>query len=224
MKLKLMCGSLVLQTNRNSTIRKSILRVYCVLINKLYDMEKESPKAFWDTLKEIEAADQNDYDSNSVISPMEWLSHFKSVTCVSRNIDAYTNTIICANKDNTYNNLLDFVITERELLYACSSLKNNKACSFDLISNEMIKCSVPILSSCYLKLFNTILNNGTFSDLWRKNIIKPLFKAGMADDPSNYRGIAISSCLSKLFCKILDNRSQNFFRSGEYYFPMSNWL
>ena len=74
----------------------------------------------------------------------------------------------------------------------------------------MIKCSVPILSSCYLKLFNTILNNGTFPDLWRKNIIKPLFKAGMADDPSNYRGIAISSCLSKLFCKILDNRLQNF--------------
>ena len=73
----------------------------------------------------------------------------------------------------------------------------------------MIKCSVPIFSSCYLKLlFNSILSTGSFLDIWRNNIIKPLYKSGLADDPSNYRGIAISSCLSKLFCKILDSKLQ----------------
>ena len=73
----------------------------------------------------------------------------------------------------------------------------------------MIKCSVSVLTSCNLKLFNSILSKGTFPDYWRKDIIKPLFKSRMTDDPSNYRGIAISSFLSKLFCKILDNRLQN---------------
>ena len=36
----------------------------------------------------------------------------------------------------------------------------------------------------------------------------PLQKGGDLNDPSNYRGIAMSSCLSKLFCKILDSRLQ----------------
>ena len=37
-------------------------------------------------------------------------------------------------------------------------------------------------------------------------MIKPLFKSSSENDPSNYRGISICSCLSKLFSRILYNR------------------
>ena len=167
-------------------------------------MEKDNPKAFWDTLREIETAEKVDSDCGTVISPMEWLSHFKSL--MVKNIRSSVPSDIYNDCNVVSNNLLDYIISEKELFCAASSLKNNKACSFDLISNEMIKCSVPKFSSCYLKLFNSILSTGSYPDIWRNNIIKPLYKSGLADDPPNYLGIAIFSCLSKLFCKILDSR------------------
>ena len=39
--------------------------------------------------------------------------------------------------------------------------------------------------------------------------ILPIHKAKDTEDPQNYRGIALSDCLSKLFCKIIDNRIVN---------------
>lgn len=106
--------------------------------------------------------------------------------------------------------ILDYDILEKVLLSASSSLKNNKACSFDLKTNKMIKSSVHFLSDCYLKLFNSILKSGCFPDIWRNNIIKPLYKTGQMEATSNYRGIAISSCISKFFCKVLDRRLQKY--------------
>ena len=41
---------------------------------------------------------------------------------------------------------------------------------------------------------------------WCNGIITPIFKSGVKSDPSNYRGICISSCRGKLFCSILNQR------------------
>lgn len=51
--------------------------------------------------------------------------------------------------------------------------------------------------------------------MWRENIIKPIFKGGDMNDPSCYRGIALSSCLSKLFTRILYNRLDNFLENND---------
>ena len=78
-------------------------------------MEKKSPKAFWDTLREIEAADQDDCDSNNVISPMEWLSHFK--TLMFKNREKFANSDISVTTDDyTGGSLLDFAITEKGVI------------------------------------------------------------------------------------------------------------
>ena len=103
---------------------------------------------------------------------------------------------------------LDAVISTSEIMKAVSALKNKKASGLDGITNEVIKTSMPELVQCYRQLFNRILLNGQFPDCWRNNLIKPLHKGGDSSDPSNYRGIAMSSCLSKLFCKIMDSRLQ----------------
>ena len=41
---------------------------------------------------------------------------------------------------------------------------------------------------------------------WCNGIITPIFKSDVKSDPSNYRGICISSCLEKLYCSILNQR------------------
>jgi hypothetical protein len=46
-----------------------------------------------------------------------------------------------------------------------------------------------------------------YPELWRENYIKPVFKGGCLNNPSNYRGLALSSCFGKFFSKILHNKA-----------------
>ena len=70
----------------------------------------------------------------------------------------------------------------------------------------MLKQSTPRLQECLCKLFNVILSNEKYPSQWRENPLKPIHKKGNDTDSRNYRGVVISSCLSKLFSKILHNR------------------
>ena len=42
--------------------------------------------------------------------------------------------------------------------------------------------------------------------MWCSGFITPICKSGGRNDPTNYRGICVSSCLGKLFCSILNQR------------------
>ena len=70
----------------------------------------------------------------------------------------------------------------------------------------MIKASLPTLSSFLVTLFNKILQSQIYPEEWSRGIIIPLPKSGETENPDNYRGIAINSCLSKLFDLLLNNR------------------
>ena len=93
---------------------------------------------------------------------------------------------------------------------AVKYLKNKKAQGADSISNEMIKASFPFLKNAFLKLFNVVLKTNFYPSVWGIGHIVPIFKSGTVSDPSNYRGITISSCLGKLFSIILNNRLISF--------------
>ena len=60
-----------------------------------------------------------------------------------------------------------------------------------------------------------ILNTGVYPEAWRDNFIKPIVKGGSCNDPSNYRGIALTSTLSKLFARVLYNRLQAYLEQNE---------
>ena len=45
-----------------------------------------------------------------------------------------------------------------------------------------------------------------FPSIWAEGIIVPIFKKGDKNDPANYRGITLVSCLGKLFNNILNER------------------
>ena len=61
-----------------------------------------------------------------------------------------------------------------------------------------------------LRVFNLILDKSQFPEIWKIGYIVPIFKGEDSFDPSNYRGIAITSCLGKLFTLILNERSVAF--------------
>ena len=74
----------------------------------------------------------------------------------------------------------------------------------------MLKCGRLTLAPILAKIFNGILVNGQFPKSWRISTLTVLHKKGDKCNPKNYRGIAVSSNLCKLFCLILHNRLTNF--------------
>ena len=90
-------------------------------------------------------------------------------------------------------------ITIDEIERVVKSLKKNKACAEDGITNEHMKyCSSDMLV-CILKLFNGCIRLRSFPSEWAKSLISMLFKKGSRLDPNNYRPVSVSSCLGKLF-------------------------
>ena len=98
-----------------------------------------------------------------------------------------------------------------ELTNCIHNLDKDKAYGPDLIHNQMIINGGPTLWSKLLVLFNKCLSDGTFPTIWNFANICPIPKPSkIHSDPKNYRPIAISSCLGRLFEKILAKRLQQF--------------
>ena len=74
----------------------------------------------------------------------------------------------------------------------------------------MLKVGKDILVKPIHILFNKILSSGEYPKNWDTSIITPIFKGGHSSDINNFRGIAVSSCISKLFTKVLNNRICDF--------------
>ena len=89
-------------------------------------------------------------------------------------------------------------------------MKLNKATGIDRISNEMIKASPENIQDLLLKFINICLKNSMVSGKICFELITPLFKDGLLDDPNNYRGLCVSSTLLKLMCSLINNRLQRF--------------
>ena len=107
---------------------------------------------------------------------------------ITNNIDS-----LCSNMDEPF--------SKQELLSCVKNLKNNKATAFDLINNEMLKLSFETMHGPLVMLFNTILKFNLYPSEWKKDLLGPLH--GDKNDPNNFRGIAVSSCLGKLFNSLL---------------------
>ncbi len=78
--------------------------------------------------------------------------------------------------------------------------------AWDGISNEMLTHSSPKLRFTILTLFNLLFKSEQFPEIWKENVITPIFKQGEKYDPNNYRGIRVSSNLGKLFCSIINDK------------------
>ena len=67
----------------------------------------------------------------------------------------------------------------------------------------------------FIKLSNLILRSGKMPDIWCQGLITPIYKSGDRNDPTNYRGICVSSCLGKPFCSILNQRLHLYFEENK---------
>ena len=98
---------------------------------------------------------------------------------------------------------------DRDLLEAVVKGKNNKAVGLDNIANELLKNEAVVkLLHC---LFCTCFELCMIPNVWHKAVIHliPKEKKDLID-PLQYQGLALQSCIFKIFCYILNSRVVKF--------------
>ena len=83
----------------------------------------------------------------------------------------------------------------------------------------MIICIYNIYPNLLLSLFNRILDTGCSIPTWYTAVIVPIFKKGDPNNPNNYRGISLLSCLAKLFYSLLNNRLAKYCTANDILSP-----
>ena len=166
--------------------------------NMIEYIRKRNPKEFY----KLFSKRKNTINSSSKIKIDQFVEHFRNL-----NSNVHGNEHV--NEDITYDAIfdeLDAPITEREVEEAIRNLKRNKSCSEDLILNEVFLECTDILTPSLVLLFNSVFESGFFPEAWAEGCIVPIHKKGDVDEPNNYRGITLISCMGKLFTSILNKR------------------
>ena len=124
--------------------------------------------------------------------------------------DIGSNFTICTEDINdSYSILddeLDREITENDIENSIKKLKLGKSAGPDGIVPEVLKASLPISTSFLTAFCNYLFSNSIFPLEWAKSILVPIFKKGDPNSPDNYRGISLSSIVSKIYTAVLDHR------------------
>ena len=180
-----------------SMIRRKKTEYKANIMDKIHLTKRKDIRQFWKLVGMLNTRGVQN-DTSGYISVDKWVKHFNGL------LHAEVKRPFPVNKAN---GPLDYSITEIELLNAVKSLKPGKSPGLDNITNEMLSAAISVYPLAFLKLFNHILSaGGRETKSWAVSILVPIHKKGSPDDPSNYRGISLLSCLAKLFYKILNNR------------------
>ena len=181
------------------------------MFSELDSIHKNDPRGYMDLIKSMRDGnfDREVSDDTSSVPPQNWFDHFSKLLAKSVHSDSNTSKKeFIDNNLESYKTELDLPFTKTELIKGLKGLKNNKASSFDQISNEMLKVGGNIIFEPLLKLFNGILNTSVYPSVWKYDILHPIHKSGEKIDPNNFRGISIARCFGKLFTTLLRNRLQ----------------
>ena len=175
--------------------------------NNLNNLEKSNPRKFWKLFSDLKGL--NDSQKDNPIPMSDWVEHFSKLLngafSPDKNLSSHIEEFIKNNRSKVVDEI-DSLISLKEIQDAISVSKKNKAAGLDGLVNEMLKAGASILLPYLHKLFNAIFTSGIFPNSWRTNTLSPLHKKGDTYTTGNYRGIAVSSCVSKLFLSILQKR------------------
>ena len=101
------------------------------------------------------------------------------------------------------NYLSDIDFSESIIVESIKELSSNSAAGPDgFPSSLLINCS-DILAPALKLMFSQSLTQGIFPSALKRAVIIPIFKSGDKSIPGNYRPISLTSCIGKVFERII---------------------
>jgi hypothetical protein len=111
--------------------------------------------------------------------------------------------------DNKYSNTFKSIkwhyVSSTDIRKIVKLLKSKCSHGYDEVPTKMLKASMPYIISPLTYICNQSLAEGIFPDRL-KAIIKPIFKNGNKEEPSNYRPISLLPAFSKILERVIYNR------------------
>ena len=179
---------------------RSICKKKCYLsevneTKQLYVTKRTDPRAYW---KHVIVRKPKERELVTLESYREHFSNMSISTGPPDVIDNKTYTV--------FDPILDRAITVEEVEKSIKHLKKGKSPGEDYILSEFIDYGKEHFKQILADLLNKLYVNGYFPEKWSTGVIVPIYKKGDKSDPSNYRGITLTSSMSKLMTYLLNER------------------
>ena len=97
------------------------------------------------------------------------------------------------------------IISARKVRRVLRSLKTDKASGPDGVPLRFLKEFAEELAPVLCSLFRLILISCTYPSSWKHALVQPVPKKGDSSNPSNYRPIALTSTVAKVFESLLNS-------------------
>jgi len=105
-----------------------------------------------------------------------------------------------------------------------SQLKNKRSFGHDSISTFFIKVALPYIFEPLTFIYNQVLQQGTYPNIWKKAKVIPLPKSKDLSDPNKFRPISLLSVISKPLEKHVHRHLSSFMEThGLYYMLQSGF-
>ena len=101
-------------------------------------------------------------------------------------------------------------VTENEIERVVKNLKGKRSSGFDGVADSVVKKCVQFIKKPLADICNTSFASGTFPEILKLAIVKPLHKKGYTGELQNYRSISLLSVFSKIIEKLMYSRVMSF--------------
>lgn len=180
-----------------------------MLSNKLLNIEEKNPTEFWNLVNKMKKYGKGKDEMSEMIEPSEWLNHFQALLDVKPVTPESMLNELHRLENEPFFSEFDRRISGAEIEKAISKLNKKAKHGPDNIVPELL-CAGKRAAMPALKVFyNAIFLAARQPKLFSLNFLVSIFKKGDHCVLDNYRGIAIGSCLEKVFALILLDRLQS---------------
>ena len=184
-----------------SLIRKKKHAAIALLHLELREFKSNNPREFWRQINKI-TNQSSDEEIPVLVEDLE--EYFKFL--LGDNTESISTNPIDSKVDSIP--ILDEPIDELEVKADLKALKKNKAPGLDGLPPLLFKMFPNQIVTFTTALFNKLLEQESYPELWSSGSIIPIHKKGYRKIPSNYRGITLLIVMGKLYMSILRDRLQ----------------
>ena len=235
-KLNSQLNNLCISSVRKENIKKQLIAVERDLMKsraeskyyheqKAVDSIKKNSKFFFSYVNKLSktaskvgplCADEVHYVSDPKGMAEILSNQFKSVFSPQREaLLSVSELFPSENGSTTQNcNITDIVLTIEKIINAVKELRPTSAPGPDGFPAVLLKKCASVIAYPLLLLYRKSFDEGTVPQSFKRSNITPLFKSGNRGLAENYRPVALTSHLSKIFEKIIRCQLLSFFEEN----------